>query len=158
MDIRIAKAARDDIPGILALLHEFAGFLDLEGFLEVTDERLFEAMFAPGAFVEGLMAFDGERPVAYAIFYPWFASFRGQRSFFLEDIYIKPEYRRHNLGERMIKEIAAIARGRGYERLDFHVLKDNHSAISFYEKHGAVRDDAERHFKFVGEAFQRLAG
>jgi ribosomal protein S18 acetylase RimI-like enzyme len=157
MDIRIAKATEDDIPGIVALLREFAEFLVLGQFLEVTGERLFQAMFASGAFVEGLMAFDGERPVAYAIFYPCFASFRGQRSLFLEDIYIKPEYRRHNLGERMVREIARMARARGFERIDFHVLEDNHSAIRFYEKHGAVRDDAERHFKFVGEAFELLA-
>lgn len=157
MEIRIAKATEDDIPGIVALLREFAGFLDLERYLEVTGERLFQAMFAPEAFVEGLMAFDGEKPVAYAIFFPSFTSFRGQRGLFLEDIYIKPEYRRHKLGERMIREIAVIARARGFERIDFHVLEDNRSAIRFYEKHGAVRDDAERHFKFIGEAFERLA-
>ena len=157
MEIRIANATEDDIPAIIGMLREFAGFLDLGRFLEVTEERLFQAMFGPGGFVEGLMAFDEESPVAYAVFYPWFASFRGQRSLFLEDIYVRPEYRRHKLGERMIREIAVIARGRGFERIDFHVLEDNLSAIRFYEKHGAVRDDEERHFKFIGDAFERLA-
>jgi ribosomal protein S18 acetylase RimI-like enzyme len=157
MEIRIAKATEGDIPAIIALLHEFAGFLDLGRYVEVTEERLFEAMFAPCAFVEGLMAFDDGIPVAYAIFFPAFTSFRGQRGLFLEDIYIKAEYRRHNLGIRMVREIARIARERGFERIDFHVLEDNHSAIAFYEKHGAVRDDEERHFKFIGEAFEKLA-
>lgn len=157
MDIRIAKAAEEDIPAIISLLREFAGFLDLDRYLEVTEDRLFEAMFAPGSFVEGLMAYDGAEPVAYAVFFPAFTSFRGQRGYFLEDIYIKPEYRRHNLGERMLREIARMAKARSFERIDFHVLQDNHSAILFYEKHGAVRDDEERHFKFIGEAFSKLA-
>lgn len=157
MEIRIAKATEADIPTIVEMLREFAGFLDLERYIEVTEKRLFEAMFGEHAFVDGLMAFDGEKAVAYAIFFPAFTSFRGQRGFFLEDIYIRPEYRRHNLGEKMLCEIARMAKARGFERIDFHVLEDNHSAIRFYEKHGAERDDAERHFKFIGEAFQRLA-
>lgn len=157
MDIKIAKATEADIPAIIGMLREFAGFLDLEQYLEVTGERLFEAMFGAEAFVDGLMAFDGEKAIAYAIFFPAFTSFRGQRGLFLEDIYIKPEYRRHNLGEQMLREIARMAKSRGFERIDFHVLEDNFSAISFYEKHGAVRDDSERHFKFIGKAFERLA-
>lgn len=157
MDIKIAKATEGDIPAIMGMLREFAGFLDLEQYLEVTAERLFEAMFGAKAFVDGLMAFDGEKAVAYAIFFPAFTSFRGQRGLFLEDIYIKPEYRRHNLGEQMLREIARTAKKRGFERIDFHVLEDNLSAIAFYEKHGALRDEQERHFKFIGEAFSRLA-
>lgn len=157
MEIRIAKAAEADIHAIVNMLREFAGFLDLERYIEITDERLFEAMFGEHAFVDGLMAFDGEKAVAYAIFFPAFTSFRGQRGLFLEDIYIRPEYRRHNLGKKMLREIARMAKARGFERIDFHVLEDNLSAIAFYEKHGAERDDSERHFKFIGDAFQRLA-
>jgi ribosomal protein S18 acetylase RimI-like enzyme len=156
MDVRVAKATEADIPAILDMLREFAGFLDLERYLEVTEKRLFQAMFGEGAFVDALMAFEGEKAVAYAIFFPAFTSFRGQRGLFLEDIYIRPEYRRHNLGEKMLREIARMAKARGFERIDFHVLEDNLSAIRFYEKHGAERDDSERHFKFIGEVFQRL--
>jgi ribosomal protein S18 acetylase RimI-like enzyme len=157
MEITIAKACENDIPAIVEMLRDFADYLDLARYVDVTEKRLFTAMFAPGAFVEGLMAFDKDVPVAYAIFYPWFASFRGQCGLFIEDIYIKPEYRRHNLGERMLREIAVVAKTRGFERIDFHVVEDNLPAIKFYEKHGAVRDDTERHFKFTDEAFMRLS-
>jgi ribosomal protein S18 acetylase RimI-like enzyme len=157
MEIRIAKAAAGDIPAILAMMREFAEYEQLSQFLDVTEERLFAAMFGPEAFVEGLMALDGSAPVGYAVFYPYFASFRGQRGLYLEDIYIRDEYRRHNLGETMLREIARLARDRGFERMDFQVLETNTPAIRFYEKHGAVRDDTERHFKFTDEAFRRLA-
>lgn len=157
MEIRITKARKEDVPAIVAMLREFAEYEDLGHLCEVTEERLFAAMFGKGAFVEGLIAQDGETPAGYAIFYPYFASFRGQRGFYLEDIFIRSDYRRHHLGERMLREIARIAKGRGYERIDFQVLESNAPAINFYEKHGAVRDDEERHFKFLYEAFDKLA-
>lgn len=157
MEIRISKACEEDIPAIVAMLREFAEYEDLGHLCEVTEGRLSAAMFGEGAFVEGLIAFDGDNPAGYAIFYPYFASFRGQRGFYLEDIFIRAEYRRHNLGEKMLREIARIAKQRGYVRIDFQVLENNTPAIAFYEKHGAVRDDEERHFKFLHEAFDKLA-
>jgi len=157
MEIKIQKTAESDIPHILTMMREFAEYEGLGENVEVTAERLRMAMFGEGSFVDGVMAFDGEEPVAYALFYPYFASFRGQRGMYLEDIYIKAERRGNSLGERMLREIARIATERGFERIDFQVLENNHPAIGFYEKHGAVRDDTERHFKFTDEAFLRLA-
>lgn len=157
MDIRFTRAAEKDVAAIVGLIKEFARFENLSAFCEVTEEALAKAMFGPEAFVDGLMAFDGERAVAYALFYPCFATFRGQRGLYLEDIYITEEYRRHNLGERMLREIAGEAKSRGAVRIDFMVLDWNTPAIRFYEKHGAVRDTEERHFKFTDEAFKRLA-
>lgn len=157
MQLSIKKMTPDDLPAVLDMLGEFAAFLDLAKYLEVTDERLFAALFADGAFAAGLMAFDGSAPIAYAIYFPAFTSFRGQRGLFLEDIYIKPEYRSHGVGEKMLREMAREARDRGFERIDFHVLEDNHGAVKFYERLGAVRDDTERHFKFVDEAFKKLS-
>lgn len=157
MEIRIEKVAEKDVPAIVALLREFAEFEQLGHVCEVTEETLVDAMFGPGAFVGGLMAFYGDAPVAYALFYPYFASFRGQRGIYLEDIFIRAEYRRHNVGEKMLREIARMAKAAGSTRIDFQVLENNLPAIRFYEKHGAVRDETERHFKFTDEAFQKLA-
>jgi GNAT superfamily N-acetyltransferase len=113
-------------------------------------------MFGEQAFVEGLVAFHDEDPIAYAMFYPYFASFRGQCGFYLEDIFIAEDFRRNGLGEAMIKIVAKLAKQRGYERIDFQVLEWNTPAVKFYEKLGAVRDDSERHFKFIDGAFRSL--
>ena len=113
------------------------------------DERMFEL-------AEGLIAFDGEQAIGYAIFYPNFATFRGQRGLYLEDIYIRDTYRGKGVGEAMLREIARFAAERGYERLDLLVLDWNTPAVNFYKKLGAVRDDDERHFKFTDDAFKKL--
>jgi ribosomal protein S18 acetylase RimI-like enzyme len=92
------------------------------------------------------------------LFYPCFASFSGQMGLYLEDIYVKPSHRGQGVGEAMLRRLAQTARERACERIDFQVLDWNTPAIRFYEKLGAVRNDDERHFKFSGEAFERLAG
>ena len=158
MSLKIEKATPKHIPAILSLLREFAEYESLLDYLEVTEERLHAALFGDGAVAEAILAFDHDAPVGYAIFYPNFATFRGQRGFYLEDIYIQPAHRRGGTGERMLRHIAGLAKDRGYERIDFMVLDWNTPAINFYKKLGAEIDTQERHFKFTDEAFKKLAG
>lgn len=157
MDLSIRKTELADLPHLVELLREFAEFEYLIEYHEVTEERLFAAMFDSNAVVEGLMAFDENLPIGYALYYPSFSSFRGQRGLYLEDIYINERYRGHGIGERVIRKIARIGAERGCERLDFLVLGWNEAALKFYERLGAVRDEGERHLKFADEAFRRLA-
>ncbi|MBS1794646.1 MAG: GNAT family N-acetyltransferase [Acidobacteria bacterium] len=158
MTVRLETATASDIPQIIALMREFAEYEKLLDSFETTEERLQTALFGDGRVAEALLAFDGERAVAYAIFFPYFATFRGQRGFFLEDIFITKDYRGRGLGETILRRIAKLAQSRGFERIDFQVLGWNTPAIDFYEKLGAVRDDEERHFKFTDDAFRDLAG
>lgn len=157
MTFQIKKAAEENILQIVALLHEFAEYENLLGACEITEERLRVALFGEGKVAEAIVAFEEETPIAYAIFYPNFSTFRGQRGFYLEDIFIKKEFRGKGVGEAMIKYLAKQAKERGFERIDFLVLDWNTPAVKFYEKLGAVRDEEERHFKFTDEAFQKLA-
>lgn len=157
MVLTIKKSEPEDIPQIIALLHEFAEYENLLDACEITEERLRVALFGEGKVAEALLAFEDHEPVGYAIFYPNFATFRGQRGFYLEDIFVKKDFRAKGVGEAMIKSLARTAKERGFERIDFLVLDWNTPAVKFYEKLGAARDEEERHFKFTDEAFQKLA-
>lgn len=157
MNLQIKEANANDIPHILMMIHEFADFLELSAYCDITEESLQNVMFGENSFVKGLIALADETPIAYAIFFPFFASFKGQRSLFLEDIYIKPEFRQAGIGEQMLRKIAKIARSQNCSRIDFQVLKDNQKAINFYKKLGASCNEDETHYKFIGQAFQNLA-
>ena len=157
MNLSIRKIGPGDLPNVVSMLHEFAAFEDLSSYCEVTEERLRTAMFGAGKVVEGLIAFDEDIPVGYALFFPNFSSFRGQRGFYLDDIYVRNEYRGKGVGLKLLKEIAQIAASRGYERIDFQVLDWNTRAIGFYQRLGADSNDEETHFKFTDEALAQLA-
>ena len=155
--MNIRPAIRADIPAIVSLMRDFAEFEELLEFFQITEDKLSSVLFAEDRFVSSLVAeLEGE-VCAYAIFYPNFATFRGQMGMYLEDIYISREHRGKGLGEAMLREIAKFAVGRGCERIDFQVLDWNEMAIGFYQNLGAIPDDTERHFKFTDKAFYDLA-
>ena len=78
MDVDIRRAEPGDIPGVLAMMADFADHVSLSAYLTVTAEQLSEAIFGENAFVELLVATDNNLPIAYAIYYPHFSSFRGE--------------------------------------------------------------------------------
>ena len=157
MNLQIRKVEPKNIPQIIALIREFAEYENLSEYCEVTEENLSLALFGEKKIAEAIIVFDDETAVGYAIFYPNFSSFRGQRGIYLEDIFIKPEFRGKRIGELMLRHIAGIGKERGFRRIDFQVLEWNAPAIKFYEKLGAHRDEEERHFKFTDAAFEKLA-
>jgi len=148
--------APTDLPTVIELMREFAEYEKLQRYFDVTEDKLHAVMFGDSSFVEGLIVIDDGTTVGYALFYSCFASFRGQRGIYLEDIYVATAFRGRGLGDAMLREIAHLALARGCERIDFQVLKWNDTAIGFYEKLGAVRNDEERHFKFTDRAFVSL--
>jgi ribosomal protein S18 acetylase RimI-like enzyme len=157
MKIEIRKVEFADIPQILKLISEFAEYENLSDYCQITKESLENVSFGENSFVQSLIAFADETPVAYAMFFPHFSSFKGQRSIYLEDIYIKIEFRRFGIGEKMLRKIAEIGKTQNASRIDFQVLKLNEKAINFYKKLGAVCNEDETHFKFDDDAFQNLA-
>src|SRR5438105_1703273 len=101
--ITVRKVESDDIPELVRLVREFAEYEDLLEHLEVTRERLQKALFTDGAVVEGLVALEGETAIGYAFFFTNFASFRAQRGFYLEDLYVSSSHRGRGVGELMLR-------------------------------------------------------
>jgi GNAT superfamily N-acetyltransferase len=157
MSITIRQITADDLPAVVELMREFAAYENLSEYCEITVERLSLAMFGDDGYVEGLAAVSDRALVGYALFYPCFGSFRGERGLYLEDIFVQQEHRRGGTGLMLLKEIARLAASRGMERIDFQVLDWNEPALTFYRKHGAASNPDETHFKFSGDAFRRLA-
>jgi len=157
MKLIIKPADQKDVASIYTMMREFATHQNLLEYLEITEEILHDILFGEDAFVRSLVARDDKTPIAYSFFYPYFSSFRGQRSVYLEDIFITEKYREFGTGEKILKEIARIGKEEfAAVRMDFQVLRSNESAIRFYKKHGAAIEDEERHVKIVDENFQNL--
>jgi len=145
------------VAAIIELMRDFAEYEKLLDYFKATPDKLRDAMFGERSFVHGLIAEEESEAIGYAIFYPHYATFRGQRGIYLEDIYISEKHQGRGIGEAMIRQIARTAREQGCERIDFQVLEWNTPAIGFYERLGAVRNETERHFKFTDSAFDELA-
>ena len=155
--LRIRAARIEDISAIYILIGEFAEFEKLSDVCEVTENDLRGAIFGENKFAQALVALDGNRYVGYAIFFPVFKSFRGERSVFLEDLYVTPDLRGQGLGFVLLKEVAKRAQALGFVRMDWQALKWNEAAINFYKKLGAETDDENLDFRLRAAYFERLA-
>ncbi len=153
----VREAESSDVEAIALLIREFAEFEKLTEWCEVTEDDLKEAIFGRKSFVRSLVAMDGNRYVGYALYFPVFKSFRGERSIFLEDLYVTPDLRGNGLGLVMLKEVARYAREQGCTRMDWQALKWNEAAITFYKNLGAESDDENFDFRLRGAEFSRLA-
>ncbi len=158
MKLLVRAAEERDITAITVLIREFAEFEKLTEYCDVTENDLREVIFGKKGFVQALVALSDGRYVGYALFYPIFKSFRGERSIFLEDLYVTPDLRGNGLGIVMLREVAKYAKEEGFVRMDWQALKWNASAIKFYESLGAESDDENFDFRLRGQAFAELAG
>uniref|UniRef100_A0A1A9W2C4 N-acetyltransferase domain-containing protein n=1 Tax=Glossina brevipalpis TaxID=37001 RepID=A0A1A9W2C4_9MUSC len=95
--------------------------------------------------------------IGYAICYFSYSTWLG-KSYFLEDIYVRPAYRGLGAGAHMFREIAAIALANQCKRVDFHVLSWN-PATEFYKKFGAsdLTETESWHFYRLNEKGIRQA-
>lgn len=157
MNFRIEKAAPENISQIVAFVKEFAEFEKLSDVCAISEDDLRAAIFGADAFVNCLIAFADEQPIGYAIFYPVFKSFRGERSMFLEDLYVSPNVRGRGFGLKMLREVARISKNQNCARMDWQALKWNAPAINFYANLGAESDDENLDFRLRGAAFEKLS-
>ena len=156
-DFRIVSPTRNDIPLILALFRELAAYEKLEDIFVVDEATLAESLFGPKPSAEVRLAFSGEIAVGYTVFFQNFSTFLGRAGIYLEDLYVKPEYRGAGYGKALLAELAGIAEERGCKRLEWMVLNWNTPAINFYKSINAEPMDGWTTFRLTGDPLHRLA-
>jgi len=157
MNIKIRKTEIEDLPQIIDLMQEFAVFENLEDSFFVTEEKLSEAFFGENSFAKSLVAHSENEMIAFAIGFPVLKTFRGERSFYLEDLYIKTEFRGKGFGFEMLKAVAKLAKEENCVRMDWQALDWNVNALEFYKKIGAEADSGNVDFRLIEEKFDQLA-
>jgi GNAT superfamily N-acetyltransferase len=156
-ELLIRDARPNDVPQLLALFRELAEYEHLEDHLLATEELLEKALFSERPAAEALLAERGGETVGYAIFYPTFSTFLAIQGVWLEDIFVRPGHRKSGAGRALLASVAARARERGAERLEWSALDWNELALGFYRGLGAQRMDEWVTHRLVGDALSNLA-
>lgn len=155
--MKIRPAEEKDLPQLIALMREFAEFENLAHLFKAGEKDLQAAIFGAEAFVHCLVAESGDGALAaYAMFFPVFKTFRGERSMFLEDLYVAAEMRGRGLGLALLKQVARLAKEKRCVRMDWQALRWNAPAVEFYKRIGAALDDENLDFALRGAAFENL--
>jgi GNAT superfamily N-acetyltransferase len=154
----IRPAEPQDVGLLLGLFRELAEYEHLEDELRGTEELLSQALFGARPAAEALIAERRPETVGYALLYPTFSSFLAIQGIWLEDLFVRPEHRGAGVGKALLAAVAARARERGAQRLEWSALDWNELALGFYRRIGAQTMPEWITHRLVGDDLERLAG
>ena len=154
MEIRFAT--REDAGKILAFIKELAAYEKMEHEVVATEALLCEWIFDKQK-AEVIFAVADGVEVGFALFFHNFSTFLGRAGIYLEDLYVKPEYRGRGFGKALIKKLAEIAKERGCGRLEWWCLDWNKPSIDFYLSLGAEPMNDWTVYRVTGDALAALA-
>jgi len=148
----------DEVALVHDMIVELAEFEQAIEQVVATPEQLRAALFAehPALFCDLIETEAGE-VAGFGIWFLNYSTWTGTHGIYLEDLYIRPEYRSGGLGASYLKHLATLCIERGYHRLQWWVLDWNEPAISFYTKIGAQPMSEWTVMRVDGEALRSLA-
>jgi GNAT superfamily N-acetyltransferase len=153
----IRSARPDDVDDIAALIVELATYERATEQASATAEQLSAALFGPIPAVFCLIAEDADEQVTgFALWFLTFSTWLGRHGIYLEDLFVRPEARRHGHGRALLAELARIADQRGYGRVEWAVLNWNTPSKEFYASVGAVPMEDWTTWRLTGPALPAL--
>lgn len=156
--LNIRAAERSDTALILELIRGLAEYEKLSHEVVATPELLEKWLFGERPVAEVLIAEWEGLPRGFALFFHNFSTFLGRPGFYLEDLYVQPEFRGRGIGKALLLRLARLAVERGYGRVEWSVLDWNEPAIRFYKSLGAKPMDEWTVFRLTGDGLSSAGG
>ncbi|HPJ01671.1 MAG TPA: GNAT family N-acetyltransferase [Candidatus Limiplasma sp.] len=149
-------ANESDTPLILSFIRDLAAYENMLDLVTATEDVLREWLFEKQK-AEVLFAMLGKQEIGFALYFYNFSTFLGKAGLYMEDLFVKPQYRGYGYGKAILKRLAQIAVERGCGRLEWWCLDWNKPSIDFYRSLGAEPMDDWTVYRISGETLQRLA-
>jgi GNAT superfamily N-acetyltransferase len=156
MEITFRYAKKQDLALILDYIKGLAEYENLENEVVATEEILEEWIFNQKKAEVILAQADGEE-AGFILFFHNFSTFLGRAGIYLEDLYVRPEFRGSGVGKALLKKLGAITVERGCGRLEWSCLDWNKKSIDFYRSLGAVPMDEWTVYRVTGDTLKQLA-
>ena len=156
-EIGIRAATEEDVPLLLSFIRELARYERLSHEVSATEDLLQFHLFGERRTAEAVIGQHADEPAGFALFFPNFSTFLGRPGIYLEDLFVRPEFRGKGIGRAMLAYIAGLAKERGCGRLEWSVLDWNEPAIKLYRGICAVPMDEWTVYRVTGKALDELA-
>tara|TARA_B100000686_G_scaffold340418_1_gene416074 strand:+ start:999 stop:1502 length:504 start_codon:yes stop_codon:yes gene_type:complete len=155
--VRIEPAGRTDVAVLLTLIRELAAYERLSDQVVATEADLSRALFSSPPQAEAVLAWHDSEAVGFALYFHTFSTFVGKPGLHLEDLFVRPMYRRHGIGRQLLVYLAQLAKTQGCGRFEWSVLNWNKPAIGLYQKVGASPMDEWTIYRLSGTTLSALA-
>lgn len=148
-------ATENDTSLIIEFIRGIAEYEKMEDEM-IADEALIREWIFERKKAEVIFALEDGKEVGFAVFFHNFSTFLGRAGIYLEDLFVKPEYRGRGHGKALIKELARITVERGCGRLEWCCLDWNKPSIDFYLSLGARQMNEWTTYRLAGESLTSL--
>lgn len=135
--LTIREATPADVPLILAYIAELADYERAPEKAVATAEDLHRYLFGPQPLIFCELARWEGKDAGFALYFYNFSTWEGRPGLYLEDLFVRPEFRKHGIGKALLKRLARIAVDHGCTRYVWQVLDWNTPSIDFYKAMGA---------------------
>ena len=152
--LTIKPAVANDVPVLLSLIQELALFEHLAHEVTATEQQLREHLFGARPFAEVLLARVADQPVGFALYFHNYSTFLAKPGLYLEDLYVRSDWRGQGVGTALLQAVREQAVQRGCGRYEWSVLNWNQRAIEFYEKMGARPMKEWTVYRLTGDALR----
>lgn len=157
MTERIRRARPGDEVDLTAMIHELADFERAGAECTVTETQIGAAVFGDPPTVQAHVAeVDGEI-AAGALWFANFSTWDGVAGIYLEDLYVRPRFRRRGLARALLSTLARECAAGGYTRLSWAVLNWNVDAIALYDAVGGQPQREWTTYRVSGPQLAKLA-
>ncbi len=158
MTENIRRAAPEDSADITAMIHALAEFERAADQCTVTERQISTALFGNSPTVQGHVAEVNGEVAAMALWFLNFSTWDGVSGIFLEDLFVRPRFRRRGLARALLAALAAECLDNGYTRLSWAVLNWNSDAIALYDGIGGQPQREWTTYRLSGPRLAELAG
>jgi GNAT superfamily N-acetyltransferase len=155
--LNIRSTTAEDAPLLAGMIRELAEFEKLDHELGMTEESVARDGFGLNPKFRAVIAEWNGQPAGYAVFFEFYSTFQGRAGLFLDDIYVRPQFRKQGIGTALIMHVAGIAWREKYFCMRWEVLDWNKPAIEFYRKLGAAFLDEWKEVVLLGDALEAAA-
>jgi GNAT superfamily N-acetyltransferase len=155
--LKIREATIQDVPLILSLIRELAEYEREPGAVRATEEDLVRDGFSANPKFRVLIAESDGQPAGMAFFFDHYSTWQGRHGLFLEDFFVRPEFRGEGVGKALMVSLARIAVAEKCYGMRWEVLDWNTPAIEVYKKLGARFREHGRVMQLTGEELKRLS-
>jgi len=155
--LNIRPATIDDAEVLAGLILELAEYDQLAQEVGVNAEAIARDGFGPRPKFRALIAELDGQVAGYALFFEFYSTFQGRTGLFLDDIFVRPPFRKKGVGQALLAHVARIAWDESYFCMRWEVLNWNTPAIDFYKRLGAEFLDEWRAVMLIGDALESVA-
>ena len=156
--LNIRSATVNDAALILQFIRDLAEYEREPQAVTATEADLVRDGFgADPKFRVVIAEWDG-KPAGFALFFYNYSTWLGRPGLYLEDVFVRPEFRGKGIGKRLLLYLARLAVRENCGRFQWQVLDWNTPSIRFYESLGARVMKEWLTMRVEGEALERMAG